>query len=67
MKAWNKVVNKWLNRGKRRTYLIHEQNDKYALCKVLNKYDDKKDAVKDMVELASNEVTENDILDKRED
>lgn len=67
MKVLNKVVNKWLNRGKKRMYLIHEQNDSYALCKVLNKYDEKKDAMQDIIDLSTNKVTENDIIRKRDE
>lgn len=62
-----KLVNKWLNCGRKRSYLIHEQNGQYVLCKVINKYDKKSNAIHDMSEILTNKVTEFDIIKQRKD
>lgn len=45
------------------SYITRElRNGKYILCKVLNEYDNKKDADKDLVKVATRAITENELL-----
>ena len=45
------------------SYTVTElKNGKYILCKILNEYDNEKDADTDMVKVATKKITEKELL-----
>lgn len=54
-----KIINKGLKKG----YLIHETSTGiYSICRILNEYDNKSDAINDMAKLLGHEINEKDLL-----
>lgn len=54
-----KIINKGLKKG----YLIHETSTGiYSICRILNEYDNKSDAINYMAKLLAKEFTEKDLL-----
>jgi len=43
-------------------YLIHQTSTKFILCKILNEYDNQKDANDDLVNLLAHKKTEKELL-----
>jgi len=43
-------------------YIIHKTETKTLICKILNEYDNEKDANNDLVNLLRNKKTEKDLL-----
>lgn len=45
------------------SYIVRElKNGKFILCKILNEYDNKKDADTDMVKIATKNIAEKELL-----
>jgi len=52
-----------ISKGLKKCYIMHSTTTgKYMICKVLNEYDNKKEADKDMVKLLTHEISEKDLL-----
>jgi hypothetical protein len=47
------------------SYIVKElKNGKFILCKILNEYDNKKEADTDMVKVATKKITEEELLEE---
>ena len=54
-----------LTKGLKRCYTIHETDiGEFQVCKVLNTYRSKSEAIEELVDLLTHRVTEEDILEK---
>jgi len=42
-------------------YFVHSEGSKNVLCKILNEYDTREEATKDLVNLVTNKITEKDL------
>ena len=50
------------------SYIVRElKNGKYILCKILNEYDNKKEADDNMVKVATKKITEKELLKEYND
>lgn len=47
------------------SYIVKElKNGRYVLCKVLNEYDNKKEADEDLINIATSNITEKKLLEE---
>jgi predicted Mrr-cat superfamily restriction endonuclease len=54
---------KIISKGLKKCYIMHSTTTgEYMICKVLNDYDNKKEADDDMVKLLAREISEKDLL-----
>ena len=52
-----------ISKGLKKCYIMHSTTTgKYMICKVLNEYDNEKEADKDMVKLLAHKISEKDLL-----
>ncbi len=52
-----------ISKGLKKCYIMHSTTTgEYMICKVLNEYDNEKEADKDMVKLLIHEISEKDLL-----
>ena len=64
---WNNII-QILGDGNMNSYTVIEmKNGEFALCKILNVYDDKKDADIDMVKVVTKNKTEKELLKEYND
>ena len=64
---WNNII-QILGDGNMNSYTVTEmKNGKYILCKILNEYDNKKDADIDMVKVVTKNKTEKELLKEYND
>lgn len=51
------------NKGLKKAYLIHESSTGvYSICRILNEFDSKNEAINDLAKLLSNKKTEKNLL-----
>lgn len=58
----NKILNKLVNLGYKRTYTVYKRGNDYRLVKILNVYDNHEDASDDMVNVSTNHKSEIELL-----
>ena len=55
------LFNLFKSKSFKRGYFVHSDNGKNMLCKILNEYDTREEATKDLVNLVTNKITEKDL------
>ncbi|HHV96729.1 MAG TPA: hypothetical protein GXX37_09710 [Clostridiaceae bacterium] len=56
---------KIIDKGFKKCYIMHSTTTgKYMICRVLNEYDNEKEADKDMVKLLTHQISEEDLLEE---
>lgn len=58
------LFNLFKPKEEKRGYFVHTDNGKNVLCKILNEYDTREEATKDLVNLVANKTTEKDLYKK---
>ncbi len=59
-KIWNPFKKKEYKKG----YVIHETDAGFKLCRILNEYDTKQEAMDDLLDLLSHKITQEDLLEE---
>jgi hypothetical protein len=62
--TFNKLLNKAISFGFKRTFLIHETNEGVKLVKVYGVYQDRDEAMDDMFDVAMHQKNEYELLKK---
>ena len=60
---WN-LCRLFKSKQEKRGYFVHTDGAKNMLCKILNEYETRDEATKDLVDLVANKITEKDLYKK---